>query len=414
MTDTKYEMSSDFFKKNEREQNILVSKIVRLFPVFGIAMIVGNLAGVFPGILKITIILTCSVIFHAVLINLCCHFNPEHPGIKYYIIITTELSVFIVTVTKGFSPFIIYALAPLISCIYFNRKFCLFASTTSYFAMIISILIRSLPDNPLNEGLSSSEWAIAYGIGLSLEYALNVVILYLMSLKHLDMLNENLEAINTFQTTQEELITSYSELISRAHPDRNVNIKRCQAVVSMLCEILDNHPDYSGLKNEDIVNAVISSVPLHDIGLIGIPDSLVAKNTAFTAAEKKEYGKHVAYGEELIRKNFYLSENREFLKIARLATLHHHERWDGTGYPDGLMGPAIPICARIIAVADELEFCVSGDNEHKPVMFDTALAQIQKQAGTAFDPVIVEAMLSSRISLEKLYSSSEGVQNSEH
>ncbi|MBQ0167647.1 MAG: HD domain-containing protein [Treponema sp.] len=405
--------SNDFFKKNEREQNRVVMRILFYTPLAGLAMVIGGLAGVFTGSLKIYLTMMILQIIQSLLMKIFYVRNPEHPALKYYVVLTTELGIFILSISKGFSPFIIYAMAPLISCLYFNRNFCFFTSGVSYVAMLISIIIRAMPDNPLGEGLSSLQWGLEYGIGLTLEFVLNIGVLNLVTIRHMDVLNSNLDAIKKFRVTQDELITSYAELISRSHQSRTVSIKRGQAVAAMLCEILEDHAEYPQLKDEDIVNAIVLSYPLHDIGLIGVPDAIVKKNTTFTAAEKKEYERHVAIGEELIRKNFYMSENREFLKTARLSALHHHERWDGTGYPEGLMGPAIPLCARIVAIADELEHWVSGDNQNTSVSFETALLHIQKQAGTAFDPVIVEALLSSRISLEQLYACAQSIEDGE-
>lgn len=403
-----YSASKDFFRKNERSQNLLIMRIAYFTPLAGLAMLAGALSGIFVNATpKTYIILTAVLMVQSVLMKIFCTINPEHPAIKYFMIITTELIVFFLTITKGFSPFIIYVVAPLLSCIYFNRKFCFFTSTMSYIAMIISIIMRAQPEYPLNEGISSLQWGIEYGIGLSLEYMMNIGLLYLMSIRHLDVLNTNLFAIETFERTQDELIAGYSELVYRAHQSRNVNVKRCQCVVSMLCRILSHHSGYSELKDDECVNAIVSAVPLHDLGLIGVSDRIVSKASSYTESEKMEYQKHVIYGDELIRKNFYLSENREFLKIARLAAMYHHEQWDGSGYPEGLIGTEIPLCARIIAVADELEMRVSGDNVHPPVSFETALSQVQKLAGYVLDPVIVEALTSSRMSLEEIYSSPE-------
>lgn len=396
---------NDFFTKNERNQNLVALRISYYSPIAGILMLLGNLDGVFPGEPRSFIIATIMLGVQSLLMKLFCTINPEHPAIKYYLVITTEIVCFFLTITQGFEPFIIYALAPMVSSLYFNKRFNIITSSICYVVMMVSIYIRSQTGMHIEEGIEPEQWLLEYSIGLTLEYILNVAVLYLVSLRHLDSLSENLDAIKTFQTTQNELIAGYSELIFQAHQSRKVNIKRNQTVVAMLCEILSNHSEYPGLKDEDIVDALIAAVPLHDLGLIGVSDAIVSKTTAFTDEERREYQRHVVYGEELIRKNFYLSENREFLKIARLAALYHHEHWDGSGYPENQMGIAIPVCARIIAAADELEMRVCGDNEHKAVSIDVALSQIQTLAGTVLDPVIVEALLSCRLSLEELYSS---------
>lgn len=392
-----------FFKKNEKDQNLIVMRIFNYNPFVGVAMLAGWFAGIFTGPIYPYLGMTLMLTAQTLLMRLFCKKQPDHPGIKYFIITTTEINVFLLTITEGFEPFISYALVPLISCLYFDKAFCLQTSAVSYVAMIISVIIRAQPANPLGEGLTSLQWGIEYGIGLTIEYALNIFVLSRVSTRHFDGLNENLQAIETFQTAQNELITGYSDLVYKTHQAHNMNIKRCQTVVRYLCDMLKGHADFPELQNDNVVDAIISAVPLHDIGLIDVSDDIVSKKTAFTEAEQIEYQKHVVIGEEFVRKNFYLSENREFLMIARMEALHHHERWDGTGYPDGLFGVAIPACARIIAVADELEVSVSGDSEHAAVSFEMALSQIQRLAGTALDPVIVDALMSSRISLEQLY-----------
>lgn len=404
MTNARSERSV-FYRKNEREQNLIALQILKYTPLAGIAMVAGAFAGVFSGSPVLYGEMTLILLIQSVLMRVFCKRNPGHPALKYYLVITTELVVFLLTIARGFEPFIIYVLAPLLSCLYFDRNFCLFSACISYVAMLISVVIRAQPENPLGEGLSSLQWGIEYGIGLTIEFLLNFGILRLVSLRHFDVLDENLQAIETFQVTQDELIAGYSGLIVQAHHSRKVDVKRCQAVVIRLCEMLRDHSDFKELQNEDVVKAIVSCVPLHDIGLIGVSDAIISKTSSYTEQEKAEYQKHVVYGEELIRKNFYLSENREFLMIARMSALHHHERWDGTGYPEQLFGIMIPLSARLIAAADELELRVSGDNEHPPVSFEMALKQIQKLSGTVLDPVIVEAMLSSRGSLEELYTS---------
>lgn len=401
---------NDFFIKNEKEQNLVVMRMFFYAPLSGIIMLICMLTGIIPETVypslnvKPFLFLIFYQVAQAILMKFFCFRKPEHPAIKYFVIISTELYLFMLTITEGFEPFIIYALVPLLSCLYFNREFCLTSSFFSYFAMILSIVIRAQADEPLSEGLSSFQWGIEYGEVLTIEFILNVGILFLISQRHLEVIGTNLNAIEKLQNTQDELISSYSELVCQTYQIRKFNIKRCQAIVACLCDKLMEHKDFSELENEEVVKDIISSVPLHDIGLIGVPDAVISKCTSRTEEEKAEYEKHVHYGEELIRKNFCLSDNRDFLMIARMAALHHHEHWDGSGYPDHQRGPAIPVCARIIAAADILEQSFTGDNEHDVVSFGEALSHIQRISGTILDPVVADALLASASSLEKLYS----------
>jgi putative two-component system response regulator len=128
--------------------------------------------------------------------------------------------------------------------------------------------------------------------------------------------------------------------------------------------------------------------PLHDLGKIGIPDVLLLKPGEYTDEERAEMQRHTLLGETII------GECRSpILKELRDLALHHHERWDGTGYPHGLKGDEIPITCRIVAVADMFDALTSG-RIYKPAWtHELAIAEIRRLKGTHFDPAVVDAFL---------------------
>jgi ribonuclease P protein subunit RPR2 len=132
---------------------------------------------------------------------------------------------------------------------------------------------------------------------------------------------------------------------------------------------------------------------LHDIGKIGIPDSVLLKPAALTEAETLQMQQHTVLGEHLI------SRVPNLQGVARDVVLHHHERWDGGGYPWGLAGAEIPLAARIFAVADAFDALTSNRPYRLAVSSDDALHEIERHAGTQFDPTVVEALTSIRADL---------------
>ena len=126
---------------------------------------------------------------------------------------------------------------------------------------------------------------------------------------------------------------------------------------------------------------------LHDIGKIGIPDRILLKPEALTCDEKRIMETHTELGESLISSLPHLQG------VAREVIVHHHERWDGTGYPRGLAGEAIPLAARIFAVADAFDALTSDRPYRRAVSESEALAEICDHSGTQFDPVVVEALV---------------------
>ncbi len=125
---------------------------------------------------------------------------------------------------------------------------------------------------------------------------------------------------------------------------------------------------------------------IHDVGKAQVPDSILKKPGPLTADERREIEKHTLWGDSL------LSESDEF-SAAREVARHHHERWDGSGYPDGLAGEQIPLAARIVAVADVYDALISERPYKHAWPIDDAIAEIRKMSGGHFEPAIVEAFV---------------------
>jgi len=147
------------------------------------------------------------------------------------------------------------------------------------------------------------------------------------------------------------------------------------------------------------VRMIELAAPLHDLGKIAIPDSVLMKPGPLTEQEIALMRRHPRIGHELLSG----SQNR-FIQTGAMIALRHHERYDGTGYPDGVAGDAIPIEARIVAAADVLDALLS-PRPYKPAWtLDAALEYMHEQSGKHFDPRCIEALLRSRLQLEDICS----------
>ncbi|MGD0111701.1 MAG: HD domain-containing phosphohydrolase [Armatimonadota bacterium] len=137
---------------------------------------------------------------------------------------------------------------------------------------------------------------------------------------------------------------------------------------------------------EEAVEALRTYCPLHDLGKIGIPDSILLKEGPLTVEELGMCRQHTVIGEEIIQP---LSPGTEALSLVR----SHHERWDGTGYPDGIKGEQIPLLARIVAVADAFHAIISHRSYRGGSAAYQALREVKAKAGTQFDPLVVKALV---------------------
>jgi HD-GYP domain-containing protein (c-di-GMP phosphodiesterase class II) len=123
---------------------------------------------------------------------------------------------------------------------------------------------------------------------------------------------------------------------------------------------------------------------LHDVGKVAVPDAILFKSSALTEEEYALVRKHPVTGSEILR-------DVDFLGEGKLVVRHHHEHWDGSGYPDGLSGETIPLAARVFAVADALDALTTNRPYRPASTFARARAEIRAGSGTQFDPTVVEA-----------------------
>jgi HD-GYP domain-containing protein (c-di-GMP phosphodiesterase class II) len=134
----------------------------------------------------------------------------------------------------------------------------------------------------------------------------------------------------------------------------------------------------------EAVQAILAAARVHDLGKVGIGDAVFAKPSALTAEERREIERHAAIGADIV-------ERLEFYRPCAEIIRHHHEHWDGTGYPDKLRGEAIPLGSRIITVADTFDAMTSDRVYRRALPPTVALAELRSQSGKQFDPQVVAA-----------------------
>lgn len=147
---------------------------------------------------------------------------------------------------------------------------------------------------------------------------------------------------------------------------------------------------------------LLRSAPLHDIGKIGINDDTLLKPSSLDETEFEYMKQHTTLGGKTLQKAIDQTGGESFLYIARDMALSHHERWDGTGYPNGLKGKDIPLCGRIMAVADVYDALISKRCYKEALAHETAAEMIIKAKGTHFEPCIVEVFIKVKDKFEEI------------
>lgn len=189
-------------------------------------------------------------------------------------------------------------------------------------------------------------------------------------------------------------IRALAHLAETRDPETGYHILRTQNYVHELAQLLRRNPRFQSVMDDAYINLLTRSAPLHDIGKVGIPDYILLKPGPLTADEWEIMKTHARLGAEAIELAERDAEHPvAFLSLAKEIARWHHERWDGGGYPDGLAGEAIPVSARVMAIADVFDALITPRTYKATMSFDDARNIIAAGQGTHFDPVMVDGFL---------------------
>lgn len=201
----------------------------------------------------------------------------------------------------------------------------------------------------------------------------------------------------------EEVIYAFADVIEGRDGSTGEHVKRTVAYVQIIVEGLKENGIYAEHLDGEYMDYLLRAAPMHDFGKIAVTDAVLQKPGRLTDDEYEVMKTHTVKGANMIKENLAALEEPGYITIAWQVARYHHERWDGAGYPDGLCGEKIPLCARVVAVADVFD-AVSQDRCYRPAMsLDESFAIIEQGAGTQFDPLIAEVFLRMRDKVEAVF-----------
>ena len=193
---------------------------------------------------------------------------------------------------------------------------------------------------------------------------------------------------------QDVTILAMASLAETRDTDTGNHIRRTQFYVKALAEQLRGNPRFSGFLTDYNINMLFKSAPLHDIGKVGIPDRILLKPGSFEPHEMDIMKTHTTLGYDAIEHaEQSLGTKVEFLEMAKEIALSHQEKWDGSGYPQSVAGEAIPVSARLMAVADVYDALISRRVYKQGMPHEKAVTIIAEGRGTHFDPDIADAFM---------------------
>lgn len=243
---------------------------------------------------------------------------------------------------------------------------------------------------------------LAIGISASICY------IYYNDLVQQDIQAELVVNQEKISEMQSHIISSLASLIENRDIETGQHVARTAAFVTTLTKDAIKDGVYPGILDDRFVSMIRMLAPMHDIGKIIVSDRILKKTGRLTDEEYEQMKKHASAGGSVIREVLSGVAEEEYIGFASDIATYHHERWDGKGYPKGLSGNAIPVSARIMAIADVFDALISDRCYKKPIPTDEAFKIIEEEKGTHFDPLLVTVFLDHRDEFELIANESVG------
>lgn len=399
---------NDFFYDNIAYVNKLVAKILSLTVLLSPTFYLLSKYGIF-NISRTYVLVTLflTVPFSIIQLILVFYFGSKSFKEKY-----TELYYFtqkfamyfglcissvilgIIGTNSHIGIYISYVIIIFLSCLYYDTTVTKTMTIVSYAVMLASLNFKSM--NRISEGMTDASLIhdfLAFAAGFTIEFIFVMLITWKMTERnHSSMeaiLNKNIKIENTNIDIIKFIpaILRQHEIITGFHTEHTVNY------VDMICRELKSSGHFTEILSENNIKLFSAAANLHDIGKIFIPDHILNTPRRYTPQEYEMMKLHPAKGKEILEAMPVLWDGK-FNKIAIDMAYCHHEHYDGTGYPNGLKGEEIPLCARIMAVADVTDALLSRRPYKKEMNLQDAMKILKEGRGTQFDPVIVDAALS--------------------
>lgn len=227
--------------------------------------------------------------------------------------------------------------------------------------------------------ISSAFFFIPFGIGFFVINFIAVIMNYL----------EKRIFYKEISKAHSSAIDSMALVVERRDTETGAHIKRTKEYIKLLCEYMVKNDIYKNILTKEFVELVYRASPLHDIGKVGIPDNVLKKPAKLSYEEFEVMKTHAIIGKEILENALVEHSNNKFLAMAKNIAHYHHEKWDGSGYPEGLKGLEIPLEARMMALADVYDALISRRVYKESLDFEVSEKIIIDGSGKHFDPILV-------------------------
>lgn len=411
------DVDQNFLNRNISQINGMVQKIYLFLNFLPLALLLGNLGNAWHiplnYLIKLQIFITVVSLTNYLVYKFL---NRPHLS-KYLGIFACNTIIAIIAANGRVAIYISYGFFPFLASLYYSKRCTRTVSAFSWITMMISLYVKTRITKqcePFTAEIYSPDlFFIRFSIGFTIELFFTHILAMMMTKrgsKSLSDLIETIDSVNDIniilaeknielEDTQNKIIKFISTILNSHDMFTGNHVLHTQTYVGIIAKRLKEQGLYLSELTDDNIKMLTNAALLHDIGKIHIPEGILNKPDRFTPQEFEIMKSHPEEGKKILEVLPPIMGGK-FNKIAEDICLYHHEKWDGTGYPMGLMGTDIPLFARIMAAADVLDALLSRRLYKQPMGIEKAMEIFRELKGVQFEPCISDAVLDKKETFE--------------
>lgn len=398
-------IDNSFFLQHEILVNKVVLKIYYSLLLLPVLVAILSFTGAYnynKTLSIVGIIVSASL---AILLHALQKFIKTQTVFKYVLLFSLQVIVFLYSIDINVQLSVLYGLVPLLSLAYFNPALELAAGIMAGVSLVAGTCISSPQAcRELFVHVTPLTYCLTTGGGRLVEFVFATLIFYNIAVVARSIMNNFQRKNSRLNSIQNNLVYGFADMIESRDGTTGEHVKRTSQTVKLITDYIRKNNSKLNIDiSENELNMISMAAPLHDIGKMKVPDSILSKPGKLTNEEFDIIKTHTTEGGKLIEKIITNLEDPEYVKIAYDMAYYHHEKWNGQGYPEQLSEFSIPVSARIMAVADVFDALCSSRSYKEAYSIDKAYEIMIESKGTHFEPVLVDILLALRKDLEKIY-----------
>ncbi len=386
---------NNILRDNEKQANRIVAKVMgSTFLIFSIIYLL-NVLDVFVirDVIMNTAYIGSSILLllPALMTNVL---HLEKVYVKYINVISAAFFVTLLSITLTYHVVVIYVYPIAIASLYFSKRLNVFATFLTVVGVSVGQILAFYMDTLQDDNFTVLYDTILWGVIPRAMVLIAVAIIFTMLCSRTVALLKNLkDTADELSNYHKEMVMGFATLVENKDGSTGGHIKRTTMYVRLLAEEVKKRGYYGEVLTEEYIKNLSMAAPMHDIGKISVPDVILQKPGKLTDDEFATIKRHAANGGQIIQETFGHLGNEEYTRMAYEVASCHHEKWNGRGYPKGLKEEEIPLCARIMAIADVFD-AVSEKRCYREAMpLEQCFQIIENGRGTDFDPLLTDIFL---------------------